>query len=662
MPATDYQYDASGMNPANLIVQEVHPLADRGMFTLHGPFFEKGLLVEGFDGASWTELKPYMDYTYSPVFSGVASSTGQEVFSYLVYIGDLSTYQSYRLTYQAVGQFEDLLLLGKVTELTQSERSLKEPWLNISNTFTVYPQVRDPILFQGNSLERLNTAFARVSTAIANAKNCSTYPIERRMAALETGAGITPPTSVAPYTGIFHNDPETYTNLSTLFGITVVAPTLENGGKTMGITLGANSPQLDFGLHEGFEIPFNVEAPYIQTYDGFVAIEFLIELPQLEVVPTNGTVIGVTLGFTRGGDAVGVIIRYNATNGEWDILANGERASIVSQVPQTSANIVMAIYINPKAGQIGLVLNGIDLGFVANSSLMAISSFFVQSGVTVINPLDVGKEIKFTVRTNASEIVSTIPVAHKTYDEDTEPLAVPYLAVEGPRIAGSTVMHTITGSTQLPISENDGKKISFTVNSEADNIIQLGPVYGEYLIIAGGNPAVYGAGPEVVIPTVKSTSGIVGMELKIDMSQLVPNPGSITDRMVRMEFNFTDASASAEWYIDVLKDSLDYVIERPNNGAPIAQSNNAATGILHIGAYYDTATGDITTIVPGAVNETVSGTPITGMTLTGSIRLIEANVGNNDGKVLSVEVVTSSNDFTLTFPPGTIGLDEDYLL
>lgn len=171
MPAADYVYDGSGVSPANKINNEEHAVVvgtDRGIFPNHHPFFGESIIVHARNIGTdpWVELKPEIDYMFSPLFiNGSARATGQEIFTYIVLIAD---YLNVRITYQALGQFEDSQLVAEVAT-TAFDRSQAYEWSKINGNSANYaPQVRDASLKGRTYIEVVSAQLEKIRLAIGN--------------------------------------------------------------------------------------------------------------------------------------------------------------------------------------------------------------------------------------------------------------------------------------------------------------------------------------------------------------------------------------------------------------------------------------------------------------------------------------------------------------
>lgn len=171
MAYTDYDYDRYANNPANFIENEIHVVnvdVDRSIFLEHGAFYDdqNGLVLEGRQGAgAWELLNPEVDYQYSPLFLQAAAKTGKQVFSYLILI---KSYDSVRVTYRALGKFEDTILLANVAT-SSIDRSKIHAWDTIWAPSEYYnPRARDVDLHDKTSLEVFNEAIQRLLISISN--------------------------------------------------------------------------------------------------------------------------------------------------------------------------------------------------------------------------------------------------------------------------------------------------------------------------------------------------------------------------------------------------------------------------------------------------------------------------------------------------------------
>lgn len=168
MPAIDYAYDPTGENPANRIELEVFDVVDRGIVPLHGPFYQNGLKVEARLGnGPWSEIYEMEHFNFSPVFARVAASTGKRVYSYLfLNVQDLSVFSQVRVSYNAVGEYEDTAVIAKVNELTPQDRQLVYKWRKIHNVATYPLDSRDPSLENKDIMEVVAGGLLQIREAL----------------------------------------------------------------------------------------------------------------------------------------------------------------------------------------------------------------------------------------------------------------------------------------------------------------------------------------------------------------------------------------------------------------------------------------------------------------------------------------------------------------
>lgn len=170
MPAIDYFYNPKGDDPANKIVEELHPVdtaVSRMVYSLEGPFFSTSILVEGKEGGNaWETLQPNRDFMFSPLFTSASAAVAIEIFSYIVMIA--TKYDQVRLTYQALGRYEDTKLLGEIMSVNPDRSSLDELAALRGSTTNWSDIVRDVNVQDNSMLEILVDQLAALRAAIAN--------------------------------------------------------------------------------------------------------------------------------------------------------------------------------------------------------------------------------------------------------------------------------------------------------------------------------------------------------------------------------------------------------------------------------------------------------------------------------------------------------------
>lgn len=171
MAYNDYEYDRHASNPANLITDEIHAVdvqLDRSVFPEHGAFYDdqNDLKVYGRQGAGeWELLSPEVNFQYSPLYLQAAAKTGKQVFSYLVLISD---YSEVKITYRALGQYQDDALMAAVAT-SDIDRSKLHEWDTIWAPSEYYnPRLRDPSLHDKTSIEVFNEAIQKLLISVSS--------------------------------------------------------------------------------------------------------------------------------------------------------------------------------------------------------------------------------------------------------------------------------------------------------------------------------------------------------------------------------------------------------------------------------------------------------------------------------------------------------------
>jgi hypothetical protein len=183
MAAQDYKYDPSGQSPENTIEGEVHPLsASVGVFPTAGPFFRHTLSVEGsYDGVRFTPLTARIDYRFSPLFMRPSADLGREINSYIVVHGD---WQYVRLSYQALGQYEDVALLTEVARLNFNRRDPRA-WTQIRAQGIIDPSSFNREWKGLGEAEAVSQGFVKIKDAIERLKGQGDKATLEQVTALE---------------------------------------------------------------------------------------------------------------------------------------------------------------------------------------------------------------------------------------------------------------------------------------------------------------------------------------------------------------------------------------------------------------------------------------------------------------------------------------------
>lgn len=173
MPAINHAYDPTGSAVANKFTNEVHPFdksVDLAVFSNEGPFYNESLVAEGLISGTWTPLVEQTDYILSPMFLSVAASTRRDPSSYIIVINPDVT--SIKLTYQAVGYYEDVLLLQEIVNKPAMDRSSLTDWLSIKGSGAYWDaKQRHP---EKDLLQIISQQLNNIEAGIANPHTSST--------------------------------------------------------------------------------------------------------------------------------------------------------------------------------------------------------------------------------------------------------------------------------------------------------------------------------------------------------------------------------------------------------------------------------------------------------------------------------------------------------
>ncbi|AXH71040.1 hypothetical protein [Vibrio phage BONAISHI] len=175
MPAIDYDYDPKRELAANQITGEVitiNKAVDISVFPQHGPFFLDSLTVEGFDGATWTELNPGTDYLFGPSYMGASAATGQEITTFFI-LTPSSNPQQVRYSYHVLGKYEDSKLLAEIVESGLDRTKIFE-WMRLKGDAVNWGAItRNPALASSSMLEILVDQCTGIKEAIADPYSAS---------------------------------------------------------------------------------------------------------------------------------------------------------------------------------------------------------------------------------------------------------------------------------------------------------------------------------------------------------------------------------------------------------------------------------------------------------------------------------------------------------
>lgn len=174
MAYTDYNFDPTAADPANLISLEQHAMDMAnfvGVIPDQGAFYEQGLVVEARVSSSdpWVELTPYFDFVFSPPFvdAGVRT-TRKQVFSYIVINEDRGVYSDVRMTYQAIGKYRDADMFTLLNAAT-FDRSKSAEWVGFSSYIDTMSHItREEALVGKGTLEVLSSMVDKWTEALQN--------------------------------------------------------------------------------------------------------------------------------------------------------------------------------------------------------------------------------------------------------------------------------------------------------------------------------------------------------------------------------------------------------------------------------------------------------------------------------------------------------------
>ena len=106
-------YDPTGKLPANLVIGEVHSsITEPDIYPTSGMFYLNGLSVSGVPNSNLSttvNLRPKIDYLFSPKFKSFSEISGVDIYSYILLI-NYAVWHSVTISYQAVG--------GGITDVT----------------------------------------------------------------------------------------------------------------------------------------------------------------------------------------------------------------------------------------------------------------------------------------------------------------------------------------------------------------------------------------------------------------------------------------------------------------------------------------------------------------------------------------------------------------
>lgn len=182
MAYTDFTFDGTGVNPANLVTEEPLVIDGAMLVTDSGAFYQDGTIVEGYNGVTWAVLNANEHYSFSPVFHGVTSSTGLFAFSYLVIMPSTETFTAYRITTNYVGAVQDDKLIGLIAGI---DRSKYYDLLRLEYSIGAHYKNRHPDIEEKSFTEALLMIIQSLEATIIAANGNSDASLLTRIQALE---------------------------------------------------------------------------------------------------------------------------------------------------------------------------------------------------------------------------------------------------------------------------------------------------------------------------------------------------------------------------------------------------------------------------------------------------------------------------------------------
>lgn len=415
MPALDYQFDPTAVDPDNLIENEVHDVIDRGIFTLHGAFYKEGLVVEGYDGVAWSTLVDGEDFTYSPLFLSVSAATGRQAFSYLVLLGVLhDEYEQVRLTYQAVGTYEDVNLLSLVTELTAPERELRSKWLALSDIYQAPISVRSPELYGKSLIEIISNGLGNIDQAIRLISALNGGSILSRLEAFERIV------NAVTYWRI-NMDQDDMDLLS------IDAPmVISNENKTATATLLADGSEHSYGQGKGdVLIPITLQYPSFNVEEGKVGLETTFTLSGYTYnagSPADADIRAeLSLSDFEGTDVIMSIQTKMDSNTVGNVTVDNNGTLVDLGNIQINAPVKVAVYVDLDNGHIYVSLNN---GIFTDIGLSPFGGYFAPLIKVVesdnLHADNLGGTVAATVVVSSVEFTAPFPAGTISLDQIVE--------------------------------------------------------------------------------------------------------------------------------------------------------------------------------------------------------------------------------------------------
>lgn len=173
-PTSTLTLDSSGVSLSNRVLNEVHSsISEPDIITAQGPFYLTSMSVTGVPsgGGASVPLTPYVDYTYSPLFTTLTSNTGQQVVTYIL-LNNWSNWSSVSLTYQAVGGvLTDIELATEIVAAGNFDRTNIYNWLSFTGDSSLNNLVNQPI----DNISALNILSAKLSELAIASRSPSSF-------------------------------------------------------------------------------------------------------------------------------------------------------------------------------------------------------------------------------------------------------------------------------------------------------------------------------------------------------------------------------------------------------------------------------------------------------------------------------------------------------
>lgn len=173
MSYTDYPFDPTAARAGNKITDEIQAINLSNTVAIipdQGAFFSKDFSLEVRKGSgAWVKLENEVDFSFSPIFLlASAKATRKRVFSYVVITKKGMDIDSARLTYQALGKYEDKELLATIAN-ADWDMTKSEEWARLEGSAATYnPITRNPVLANQSLKEIIATQLEFITNVLAD--------------------------------------------------------------------------------------------------------------------------------------------------------------------------------------------------------------------------------------------------------------------------------------------------------------------------------------------------------------------------------------------------------------------------------------------------------------------------------------------------------------